>query len=279
MKRLSVAAFGLTALFFSAVSFFPTFRDLTFHKLSDFGLPQASQPKSGDIWTDPVSGIDFVWVPGGDFIMGCSYAWIEGCIGDEKPTEPVTIQGFTFGGGTPRWISGFWLGKTEVTQAQWERVMENNPSEFKGADRPVESVSWDDVQAFTKKLNDLGDDTFRLPSPSEWEYACRSGGNNERYCGGGDADALGWHAQNRNGKFGTLPVAGKQANGLGIYDMSGNVWEWAAYCINSSCDEPHLRGGSALQNKSRMVSTYKIDYIAKDFKNVDIGFRIVRIKN
>ncbi|MBF0497844.1 MAG: formylglycine-generating enzyme family protein, partial [Deltaproteobacteria bacterium] len=124
-------------------------------------------------------------------------------------------------------VDGFWIGKTEVTQGQWTQIMGSNPSKFKkGDDYPVETVSWNDVKEFISKLNERkrGNYYFQLPTEAEWEYACRSRGLGERYAGGNVVDNVGWYADN-SGKS-THPVGQKQPNGLGIYDMSGNVFEW-----------------------------------------------------
>ena len=129
-------------------------------------------------------------------------------------------------------VGSFEIGKHEVTQGQWKAVMESNPSEFSscGNDCPVENVSWDDVQEFIQKLNARGQGKYRLPTEAEWEYACRSGGKPEKYCGGNDIDRLAWHDGNSGSppllSRQTHPVGLKSVNGLGIYDMSGNVYEW-----------------------------------------------------
>lgn len=164
-----------------------------------------------------VNGIKYnmVWVDGGTFRMGATSEQGSYAESDEEPVHSVTL-------------SGYYIGKTEVTQALWKAVMGSNPSEFKGDNRPVESVSWDDCQAFIRKLNALTGQNFRLPTEAEWEFACR-GGNNSRgykYSGSNYIDNVAWH----DGNFGdkTHPVATKSPNELGIYDMSGNVWEWCA---------------------------------------------------
>ena len=163
-----------------------------------------------------VNGIKYnmVWVDGGTFRMGATSE--QGSeISDEKPVHSVTL-------------SGYYIGKTEVTQALWQAVMGSNPSYFEGDDLPVEQVSWDDCQEFIRKLNSLTGQNFRLPTEAEWEFACR-GGNNSRgykYSGSNYIDNVAWYDGNSGWK--THPVATKSPNELGIYDMSGNVWEWCA---------------------------------------------------
>ena len=123
----------------------------------------------------------------------------------------------------------FDLSKYEVTQAQWKAVMgeSNNPSDFKGDDRPVASVSWNDVQDFIWKLNEReGTDVYRLPTEAEWEYAARAGSQTAYYFGDSASQlgAYAWYSENANGE--THPVGKKQPNAWGLYDIHGNVWEW-----------------------------------------------------
>jgi formylglycine-generating enzyme required for sulfatase activity len=185
-------------------------------------------------WKDPVSGIEFVYVPGGTFEMGDV---IGGGFGHEKPVHKVTVL-------------NFYIAKYPVTQRQYYSVMKENPSHFKkGNEYPVENVTWNEAKAFIKKLNEKtgGEIGFRLPSEAEWEYAARSGGKREKYCGGDDIDKLAWYKDNSGGS--THPVGEKEPNGLGIYDMSGNVWEWCAdwygdYPLGSVTDPTGPSGGS-----------------------------------
>ncbi len=161
--------------------------------------------------TDPVTGMEFVWVPGGCYQMGCG-AWTDSCFDNEYPVHEVCLD-------------GFWMGKYEVTQGQWTQVMGSNPSHHQSFrdTYPVDSVSWNDVQGFITALNSRGSSAFRLPTEAEWEYAARSGGREERYAGGDDLDSLGWYSSNSDSR--PYAVGTKAANGLGIYDMSGNVCE------------------------------------------------------
>ena len=139
----------------------------------------------------------------------------KGLDSDEKPVHSVTL-------------SGYYIGKTEVTQALWKAVMGSNPSSFKGDNLPVELVSWNDCQEFIRKLNSLTGQHFRLPTEAEWEFACR-GGNNSRgykYSGSNYIDNVAWYWDNSGKKI--HPVATKLPSELGIYDMSGNVMEWCS---------------------------------------------------
>ena len=164
-----------------------------------------------------VNGVSFemVRVEGGTFRMGATSEQEDEADDDEKLVHSVTL-------------SSYYIGKTEVTQALWQAVMGSNPSHFKGADLPVEFVTWNECQEFIQKLNRLTGSNFRLPTEAEWEFACR-GGNNSRghkYSGSNDIDNVAWYWDNSGRK--THPVATKAPNELGIYDMSGNVWEWCA---------------------------------------------------
>lgn len=221
--------------------------------------------------TITVKGVTFkmILVKGGTFQMGSNdgYDW-------EKPVHNVTL-------------SDYYIAETEVTQELWEAVMGSNPSYFKGGRRPVEQVSWQDCQAFIEELNYLTGRHFRLPTEAEWEYAARGGNRSGHYTysGGGNIDAVGWYSGN-SGKE-THNVATKRPNELGLYDMTGNVWEWCQdwYGSYSSGSATNPKGPSSGQYRVPRGGSWDSDaaygrvslrsFCTPSGRHNDLGFRLV----
>ena len=219
---------------------------------------------------------NMIEVKGGTFTMGATSKQGNEAFSGEKPAHKVTL-------------SDYHIGKYEVTQEEWEAVMEDNPSEFKGANKPVESVSWNDCQEFIKKLNLLTGLQFRLPTEAEWENAAR-GGNMSRgykYSGSNIIGDVAWYWYNSS--VTTHQVGTKQPNELGIYDMSGNVWEWCSdwysrsYYSSSPSTNPTglstgslrvYRGGSWLDFAQFCRVSYRRPIGNPDDRDNGIGFRL-----
>ncbi len=166
---------------------------------------EAARRSAGE--TQMFDGMEFVWVPAGEFRMGSYSSEAEG---HEQPVTQVRMS------------RGFWLAKYEMTQANWQRVMGTNPSDNGGCGRcPVEQVSWNETQDFIRRLNtDVGRTLYRLPTEAEWEFAARGGTTGDRY---GDVGAIAWCDE---GSDDSQPVGLKEPNAWGLYDMLGNVSEW-----------------------------------------------------
>lgn len=166
------------------------------------------------------------------------------------------------------------IGKYEVTQAEWRAVMMSNPSKFSncGDTCPVEKVSWDDAQSYILKLNARTGKQYRLPTEMEWEYACY-GGSQSEYCGGHNADAVAW--TDGNSKEQTHPVGKMQANGYGLYDMSGNVMEWTNDCWEGNCAQRVFRGGSWNNAPRDARASFRIRF-STAIRNSSGGFRLSR---
>jgi formylglycine-generating enzyme required for sulfatase activity len=232
----------------------------------------AAQPAGEKTFTNSI-GMEFVLIPAGTFMMGDADGEA-----DERPVHQVTIS------------RSFYLGKYEVTQAQWQAIMGNNPSLFTGTDNlPVEQVWWTDVEEFIRRLNAReGGDKYRLPTEAEWEYAARAG-STTAYSFGNDPAQLkeyAWYKDNAGGK--THPVGQLKPNAWGLYDMHGNVMEWVQdwygrYAAEPVTDPPgppsgthRMRRGGAWNNAAaicRSANRYSVPGFRDDF----LGFRLVRL--
>ena len=255
-------------------------RDFSTSVVGDSPIPPQTQPETAPgnktSFTENLAKgvtLEMVSLPAGKFLMGSSES------DSEKPPHQVKVNSFA-------------IGKYPITQAQYQAVMGNNPSHFKNnPQNPVEQVSWDDAQAFCQKLSQITGKTYRLPTEAEWEYACRAG-TTTRYYFGDDANQLGdyaWGGENSNGT--THPVGQKKPNGWGLYDMSGNVWEWCeddwhdsyagapddgtAWIDNDNCSQSEkcLRGGSWFSNpiNCRSANRFRDN---PDLHGSNIGFRV-----
>jgi formylglycine-generating enzyme required for sulfatase activity len=248
---------------------------------------QPAQEGSAAAYSANDLGMQFVSIPAGQFPVGCS----EGakpveCSADEKPRHTVQIT------------KAFEIGKTEVTQKQWQAVMGSNPSRYKGDTLPVEQVSFQDVQAFLSKLNARNDGfLYRLPTEAEWEYAARAG-TADQFAGANVANSLArrspaddwaWYSVEK-----TQPVASKKPNAWGLYDMRGNVAEWvqdwydAKYYAKSPMSDPKgpdssdggrgARGGTFHDDGPWLTRVSLRMHFPEDYRHFDIGFRVVREK-
>ena len=231
---------------------------------------------SDDVITIPVKDgicIEMVKVEAGTFMMGAT-SEMKNPYDDEKPVHQVTLT------------NDYYMGKYEVTQALWQAVMGSNPSNFKGDNLPVEEVSWNDCQEFISKLNSLTGRKFRLPTEAEWEYAARGGKKSRsyQYSGSSNISDVAWYDGNSVNK--THPVGTKQANELGIYDMTGNVWEWCSdwYGFYSSSSQTNptgadsgssrvFRGGSWYGNARYCRLSFR-DCTPPDCRGYNLGLRL-----
>lgn len=246
-------------------------------------------PQGGAVETITVKGVSFnmIKVQGGTFTMGATAEQGSDADSDEKPTHQVTL-------------SDYYIGETEVTQELWKAVMGSNPSVFSGTNLPVENVSWDDCQTFITKLNQLTGKNFRLPTEAEWEYAARGGQKSRgykyagrggqkskgyKYAGSNTLSDVAWYRDNSSRK--THSVKQKKANELGLYDMTGNVWEWCqdwygSYSSNaqtnptgpSSGSYRVARGGSWSSTASSCHVADR-NYHSPGYRDSYLGFRVV----
>ncbi|MFM8275331.1 MAG: SUMF1/EgtB/PvdO family nonheme iron enzyme, partial [Gemmata sp.] len=203
------------------------------------------------------------FVPPGAFLMGSDHPDADA---DEKVKHVTLTQ-------------GFFLGIHQVTQAQWKAVMGTEPSRFKGPDRPVERVSWDDCQEFLEELNEVEKGqgyVYRLPTEAEWEYACRAGTTTE-YWSGDDEAALkrvGWYGENSGNE--THPVGRLAANPWGLYDVHGNVWEWTDSLYEEGASFRVNRGGSWFYTGEYCQAANR-DTAPPSDRSGDLGLRLARV--
>ncbi|MDD5091553.1 MAG: formylglycine-generating enzyme family protein [Candidatus Wallbacteria bacterium] len=220
------------------------------------------------------SPIELVWIPPGEFMMGSPLGEIgqEEC---EQPQHKVVIS------------KGFWLGKYEVTQEQWQNVTLHNPCQTKNNKLPVHNVSWRECRDFILHLNERKRGYFRLPTEAEWEYACRAGSDTGYYWGELMKDEYCWNSGNSSKR--TQQVGKKKPNNWGLYDMSGNALEWVEDFFNDKFYEksPEIdpfsrensgmvcaRGGSWMSSDSQLRSSARHRY-ASTHKDEFIGFRLL----
>lgn len=219
----------------------------------------------------PSAPLEFVSIPPGTFRMGCSEGDLL-CDPDENPAHQVRLT------------KGFLIGKYEVTQTQWQAVMESNPSRFKGESLPVDSISFDQVQEFLKRMNARNDGfKYRLPTEAQWEYAARAGTTGPN---SGSLSDMAWYQQNSGGS--SHPVGQKKPNAWGVYDMEGNVYEWTQDWFFDYEEDPQTdprgpemgfervpRGGS-WESTPKGVRTSNRNMLEPDAGNYNVGFRCVR---
>jgi formylglycine-generating enzyme required for sulfatase activity len=229
----------------------------------------------GRAWSEPATGMEFVWVAGGCFQMGDTFGVRAS---DEKPVHEVCLD-------------GFWMAKRPVTRAQWARVMGAEPAgEATGPDYPAAAVTWREAKTFVARMNAQAKDgaSFRLPTEAEWEFACRSGGKAEMFAGGSDLDRAGWYSGNSGGQ--PHPVGQKAPNGLGLYDMSGNVFQWTedmyekdAYRHHAHSNPLHAQGwgrvarGGWWNGGADCARCSFRSYLSDRCKNAGTGLRLVRL--
>ena len=227
--------------------------------------------------------MDMVWVQGGTFTMGCTSEQWNDCSFYERPAHDVTL-------------SSYYIGKYEVTQAQWKAVMGSYPSYFIGNDLPVENVSWNDAKAFCEKLSEKTGKKYALPTEAQWEFVARGGVKSKgyKYSASNEIGDVAWYYDNSyalgssHPDYGTHAVGTKAPNELGIYDMSGNVWEWCADWHGSyssdavtnpmgpySGDYRVIRGGSWFSGSDDRCRVSYRTCDSPDFCGNSLGFRVV----
>lgn len=263
-------------------------RTTTTTTYSQTGYASQPAPAANQDFTETAWGINMkmIWVEGGDFLMGCTSEQ-GNCESDEQNVRRVTVD-------------GFYIGMLEVTQSQWEKVVGTSISQQRnkansswslygvGPDYPMYYVSWDEAMEFCRLLSNKTGRTYTLPTEAQWEYAARGGNKNEgtKYAGSNMIDAVAWYTDNSGSS--THIVGSKRANALGIYDMSGNVWEWCkdwyassyvSYDTNNpvgpSSGSDRVRRGSS---RSNTASGCRVANRASDSPGTRtecVGFRVV----
>jgi formylglycine-generating enzyme required for sulfatase activity len=254
----------------------PLSDNITIQENATYNLENISLTKgSANKITFTVNGVSFdmIKVEAGTFDMGTTSEQ-QDADSDEKPVHKVTLS------------RNYYIGKTEVTQALWRAVMGSNPSGIKGDNKPVERVSWNDCQKFISKLNAATGKKFRLPTEAEWEFAARGGNNSNhyQYSGSNSLEDVAWYYGNSNNT--THDVATKQSNELGIYDMSGNVWEWCSdwygsYSSNAQYDPAGPNSGSyrvgrggSWSNVAGLCRSSRRGIINPDLRDYYLGLRL-----
>jgi formylglycine-generating enzyme required for sulfatase activity len=222
--------------------------------------------------------IELIFIPPGEFTMGTPDNE-SGRQKDEGPVHKVTIK------------SPFYIGKFEVTQAQYESIMGTNPSKFKGDDLPVDSITWGEAIEFCRKMSELTGHKYRLPTEAEWEYACRASTKTTFFWGNDFDESYGWYRKNSGGT--SHPVGEKSPNAWGLYDMCGNIEEWCVDWYKKSYkNKEHeidpqgpssgtlrVRRGGCWQHSIPCLRSGNRFYFDPDERSNQIGFRIVREVN
>ena len=256
---------------------------------SQTGYASQPTPAANQDFTETAWGINMkmIWVEGGDFLMGCTSEQ-GNCESDEQNVRRVTVD-------------GFYIGMLEVTQSQWEKVVgtsiyqqwtkadySGSPTRGIGPDYPMYCVSWDEAMEFCRLLSNKTGRTYTLPTEAQWEYAARGGNKNEgaKYAGSNMLDAVAWYSDISNGI--THIVGSKRANALGIYDMSGNVWEWCkdwyansyvSYDTNNpvgpSSGSARVRRGGSWYFSASDCRVADRNGCIPDIRDFNLGFRVV----
>ena len=197
---------------------------------------------------NPKDGLSYVWVAAGTYFTGCT-PYDEECMGRERRRQQIKIE------------EGFWLGKTEVTQLAYRRVMGTNPSRYPGDQHPVEQVDWQSARTYCSRIG------MRLPTESEWEFAAGGGVDAPRY---GPLTSIAWYDPNSGDS--THDVAQKSPNKFGLYDMLGNVWEWVEDASNVDRHRKIMKGGS-FYNIARDLRMPNRETPFEDMRHRNVGFR------